>query len=149
MSAAAMSAIRQPRGVELTAFGERALDHARTALSHLEAIEREAMAQIGEETGAIRLAGFPGVFATVLPPLLRRFEARFTAASRVRTRCFASAAALPGRKSVCRGCSSLDCADLAIARHELPSPYGAISAADAQRSIVPARLIFFCSNITP
>ncbi|WP_237154137.1 LysR family transcriptional regulator [Oryzibacter oryziterrae] len=66
--------IRQPRGVELTAFGERALEHARTALSHLEAIEREAMALIGEETGAIRLAGFPSVFATVLPPLLRRFR---------------------------------------------------------------------------
>jgi DNA-binding transcriptional LysR family regulator len=66
--------IRQPRGVELTAFGERALDHARTALSHLQAIEREAMALIGEETAAIRLAGFPSVFATVLPPLLRRFR---------------------------------------------------------------------------
>ncbi len=32
------------------------------------------MALIGEETGAIRLAGFPSVFATVLPPLLRRFR---------------------------------------------------------------------------
>lgn len=30
---------------------------------------------IGEKTGAIRLAGFPSVFATVLPPLLRRFRA--------------------------------------------------------------------------
>jgi DNA-binding transcriptional LysR family regulator len=66
--------VRQPRGVELTAFGERALDHARAALSHLEAIEKEAMALNGEETGALRLAGFPSVFATILPPLLRRFR---------------------------------------------------------------------------
>jgi DNA-binding transcriptional LysR family regulator len=66
--------VRHPRGVELTAFGERALEHARAALSHLEAIEKEAMALIGGETGAIRLAGFPSVFATVLPPLLRRFR---------------------------------------------------------------------------
>lgn len=66
--------VRQPRGVELTAFGERALDHARAALSHLEAIEKEAMALNGEETSALRLAGFPSVFATILPPLLRRFR---------------------------------------------------------------------------
>jgi len=67
--------VRQPRGVELTAFGERTLEHARAALSHLEAIERDAMAMAGEDAGAIRLAGFPSVFATVLPPLLRRFRA--------------------------------------------------------------------------
>ena len=67
--------IRQPRGVELTAFGESALDHVRAALSHLEAIEKEAMALTGEDLGAIRLAGFSSVFATVLPPLLRRFRA--------------------------------------------------------------------------
>ncbi len=67
--------VRRPRGVELTAFGERTLEHARAALTHLEAIEREAMALTDEDSGAIRLAGFPSVFATVLPPLLRRFRA--------------------------------------------------------------------------
>jgi len=65
---------RQPRGVELTAFGERTLEHARAALAHLESIEKEAMALTGEDAGPIRLAGFPSVFATVLPPLLRRFR---------------------------------------------------------------------------
>lgn len=66
--------VRQRHGVELTAFGERALDHARSAFSHLESIQREAAAATGEETGSIRIAAFPSVFATVLPPLLRRFR---------------------------------------------------------------------------
>lgn len=68
--------VRQRHGVELTAFGERALDHARAALAHLEAIRQEAAQASGEEEGSIRLAAFPSVFATVLPPLLRRFRAR-------------------------------------------------------------------------
>lgn len=66
---------RQRHGVELTAFGERALDHARAALVHLEAIRNEAAEATGEEAGSVRIAAFPSVFATVLPPLLRRFRA--------------------------------------------------------------------------
>src|SRR5690348_13730466 len=63
--------VRQRRGVELTAFGEQALHHARAAFSHLEAIRKEAAAGAGEEAGSVRIAAFPSVFATVLPPLLR------------------------------------------------------------------------------
>ncbi len=66
--------VRQRHGVQLTAFGERALDHARAAFAHLEAIRQEAAQATGEETGSIRIAAFPSVFATVLPPLLRRFR---------------------------------------------------------------------------
>lgn len=66
--------VRQRHGVELTAFGERALDHARAALVHLEAIRTEAAEVTGEEAGSVRIAAFPSVFATVLPPLLRRFR---------------------------------------------------------------------------
>lgn len=66
--------VRQRHGVELTAFGERALDHARAAFAHLESIRQEAAAAAGEESGSIRIAAFPSVFATVLPPLLRRFR---------------------------------------------------------------------------
>ncbi|MBB3929601.1 DNA-binding transcriptional LysR family regulator [Kaistia hirudinis] len=65
---------RQRHGVELTAFGERALHHARAAFAHLEAIRKEAAEATGEEAGSVRIAAFPGVFATVLPPLLRRFR---------------------------------------------------------------------------
>lgn len=66
--------VRQRHGVELTAFGERALDHARAAFAHLESVRQEAMEVTGEETGSIRIAALPSVFATVLPPLLRRFR---------------------------------------------------------------------------
>lgn len=65
---------RQRYGVELTAFGERALEHARAAFSHLQAIRREAAEATGEDSGPVRIAAFPSVFATILPPLLRRFR---------------------------------------------------------------------------
>jgi DNA-binding transcriptional LysR family regulator len=67
--------VRRRHGVELTAFGEQALAHARAAFGHLEAIRLEAAQAQGEETGSLRIAAFPSVFATVLPPLLRRFRA--------------------------------------------------------------------------
>lgn len=67
--------VRQRQGVELTAFGERALEHARTACAHLDAIGREAREAAGQEHGSLRIAAFPSVIATVLPPLLRRFHA--------------------------------------------------------------------------
>lgn len=66
--------VRQRHGVALTAFGEQALDHARAAFVHLEAIRRDAATLTGEESGSVRIAAFPSVFATVLPPLLRRFR---------------------------------------------------------------------------
>lgn len=66
--------VRQRHGIELTAFGERALDHARAAFTHLEAIRHEAAEAKGEQIGSVRIAAFPSVFATVLPPLLRRFR---------------------------------------------------------------------------
>lgn len=66
---------RQRYGVELTAFGEQALEHARAAFSHLEAIRRKAAEATGEDSAPVRIAAFPSVFATILPPLLRRFRA--------------------------------------------------------------------------
>lgn len=68
--------VRHRHGVELTAFGERVLEHARAALGHLDAIRKAAAEAAGEEDGSLRLAAFPSVFATVLPPLLRRFRSR-------------------------------------------------------------------------
>ncbi|WP_425640389.1 LysR family transcriptional regulator [Agrobacterium radiobacter] len=65
---------RHRHGVELTAFGERALHHARAALAHLDAIGKEAAEAAGEEAVSVRIAAFPSVFSTVLPPLLRRFR---------------------------------------------------------------------------
>lgn len=66
--------VRHRHGVELTAFGERALDHAHAAYAHLAAIRRDAAETKGVDSGSVRIAAFPSVFATVLPPLLRRFR---------------------------------------------------------------------------
>jgi DNA-binding transcriptional LysR family regulator len=66
--------VRQRHGVELTAFGQGALDHARAIVAHLEAIRKEAAETLGEKVGSLRIAAFPSIFATVLPPLLRRFR---------------------------------------------------------------------------
>ncbi|MET0258871.1 MAG: LysR family transcriptional regulator [Methylobacterium sp.] len=68
--------VRQRHGVELTAFGEQAIRHARAALDHLEALRQAARSATADETGSLRIAAFPSVFATVLPSLLRRFRSR-------------------------------------------------------------------------
>ncbi|SFV17404.1 DNA-binding transcriptional regulator, LysR family [Methylobacterium sp. 174MFSha1.1] len=52
------------------------MHHAQAVASHLDAIRREARASRSEEAGSLRLAAFLSVFATVLPPLLRRFRTR-------------------------------------------------------------------------
>ncbi len=69
--------VRQRHGVALTALGERVLHHAQAVASHLDAIRREARVGGSLESGSLRLAAFPSVFATVLPPLLRRFRTRY------------------------------------------------------------------------
>jgi len=66
--------VRHRRGADLTAAGERVADHARAALDALGRIRGEADAARGLAEGKVRLAGFPSVFATLLPPLLRRFR---------------------------------------------------------------------------
>lgn len=68
---------RQRHGTELTAFGEQALKHAQAAFAHIEAIRKEAAEVIGKESGSVRIAAFPSIFATLLPPLLRRFRALY------------------------------------------------------------------------
>ncbi|MBS0521020.1 MAG: LysR family transcriptional regulator [Proteobacteria bacterium] len=68
--------VRHRRGADLTAAGERVAAHARTALDALGRIKGEADAARGLASGTVRLAGFPSVFATLLPPLLRRFRTR-------------------------------------------------------------------------
>jgi DNA-binding transcriptional LysR family regulator len=60
--------VRQPDGVFLTAFGERALEHARRAMKHLNAIQTEAAIEAGRQAVSLRLAAFASVYATILPP---------------------------------------------------------------------------------
>ena len=65
---------RERRQTVPTALGLRVADEARAmlgALHRIQALSREAS---GAEGGTLRLASFPMVFSTVLPPVLRRFR---------------------------------------------------------------------------
>ncbi len=65
---------RERRQTVPTAVGMQVIEHARTMLSSLEKIQAVADASKGLARGSIRLASFPMVLASVLPPLLRQFR---------------------------------------------------------------------------
>ena len=60
--------------VRPTALGERVLPHARAALASVGTLEDAARSP--QLTGVVRLASVTTVYRAVLPPLLRRWEAR-------------------------------------------------------------------------
>lgn len=68
--------VRARRDVVVTAFGEQVLRHARAMLTQFEAIRALADAGRGLNTGRIRLATFPSVLGTLLPPMLSAFKRR-------------------------------------------------------------------------
>ncbi len=65
---------RERRQTMPTALGGEVVGHARAMLSSLAAIQQLADGARGLQRGRIRLAGFPSVFALLLPPLLRQFR---------------------------------------------------------------------------
>lgn len=70
---------RERRQTVPTALGLRVADEARVMLDawrRIQALSHEAR---GEARGTLRLASFPMVFATILPPVLRRFRQRYPA----------------------------------------------------------------------
>lgn len=74
---AAALVVRHRRGADLTAVGERVVAHAREALGALDRMRGEADSARGVAEGKLRLAGFPSVFAALLPSVLRRFRTRY------------------------------------------------------------------------
>ncbi len=64
---------RGRRGAVATAVGEEIVRESRAVLAGLDAIRRKADAASGVAQGRLRLAAFPSVFSTLLPPILRRF----------------------------------------------------------------------------
>lgn len=66
--------IRDNRQALPTAIGLQVLEQARVMLGALAQIRREVETARGIPQGSLRLAGFPVVLATFLPPLLRRFN---------------------------------------------------------------------------
>ncbi|WP_131828911.1 LysR family transcriptional regulator, partial [Mycolicibacterium conceptionense] len=65
---------RHRDGVTLTAAGERAAEHARHAVSHLELMRTEVAALAGQLTGTLRVASLPFATGTMLAPRLRAFS---------------------------------------------------------------------------
>ena len=80
----ALALIEQTLGVQLfsrenrqtlpTAIGLSVIEHARSMVGALESIRSTVDAAKGVQRGTIRLASFPMVLATFLPPLLRQFR---------------------------------------------------------------------------
>ena len=62
---------RGRRGAVATAVGEEIVRESRAVLAGLDAIRRKADAASGVAQGRLRLAAFPSVFSTLLPPILR------------------------------------------------------------------------------
>ena len=65
---------RERRRTAPTALGLRVADEARAMLDALQRIQALSLAEAGTARQTLRLASFPMVFATVLPPVLRRFR---------------------------------------------------------------------------
>lgn len=65
---------RENRQTVPTAIGVPVIEQARTMLGALDAIRSTVDAAKGVQRGTIRLASFPLVLATFLPPLLRQFN---------------------------------------------------------------------------
>ncbi|MFY0479488.1 LysR family transcriptional regulator [Achromobacter marplatensis] len=65
---------RERRQTVPTALGLRVADEARTMLGALHRIQTLSREARGAAGGTLRLASFPMVFSTVLPPVLRRFR---------------------------------------------------------------------------
>ena len=66
--------IRDHRRALPTAIGLQVLEQARVMLGALAQIRRQVDSARGIPQGSLRLAGFPVVLATFMPPLLRRFN---------------------------------------------------------------------------
>lgn len=65
---------RERRQTLPTALGLRVADEARAMLDALRRIQDMAQDARGAARGTLRLASFPMVFSTILPPVLRRFR---------------------------------------------------------------------------
>lgn len=68
--------VRERRQVEITALGQRVIEHARIMLGGLQAIRALADDSQGLSGARIRLASFPSLVSSLLPALLRDFQRR-------------------------------------------------------------------------
>jgi DNA-binding transcriptional LysR family regulator len=69
--------VREWEGLRLSEAGQRLLPHIEQALGNLDAIRAEAAGLSQLKTGNLRVAAVPSLLATILPPIMRDYGARF------------------------------------------------------------------------
>lgn len=69
--------VREWEGLRLSEAGQRLLPHIERAIVNLDAIRAEAAGLSELKTGNLRVAAVPSLLATILPPMLREYAARF------------------------------------------------------------------------
>ena len=69
--------VREWEGLRLSEAGLRLLPHIERALGNLDAIRAEAAGVSQLKAGNLRIAAVPSLLATILPPIIREYGARF------------------------------------------------------------------------
>lgn len=120
---------RERRQLCVTALGERVVEQARAMVSSFDAIRALASQGKGLASGRIRLASFPSVISTVLPPLVRAFQRRHPGIDVV---------ALEGTDEEVEAWLLADTVDVGVVMNPLPQRRAAILGRDAWVGVVPA-----------
>ncbi len=121
--------IRDRRAVGVTAFGEQVVGHARAMLAQFDAIRALSHAAQGLHAGRIRLASFPSVLTTILPPLLHAFKRSHPGIDIV---------ALEGSDEEVEAWLAEDTIELGVVLNPAPARQAVIIGRDAWVAVVPA-----------
>lgn len=119
---------RERRYIGLTALGEQVIDHARAMLLCFEAIRALSDESRGLGLRRIRLASFPSVISTVLPPLLRAFQRRHPGVELV---------ALEGTDEEVEAWLANDTVDLGVVLNPEAERHAMILGQDAWMAVLP------------
>jgi DNA-binding transcriptional LysR family regulator len=120
---------RERREVSVTALGEQVLVHARAMLAQFDQIRALADTAQGLHAGRIRVATFPSVLATVLPPLLSSFKRRHPGIEVV---------ALEGTDDEVEDWLAQDAVELGVVLNPAPQRHAVILGRDAWVAVLPA-----------
>lgn len=120
---------RERRQLCVTALGERVVEQAREMLSRFDAIRMLAAEGSGLNSGRIRLASFPSVISTVLPPLVRAFQRRHPGIEVV---------ALEGTDEEVEAWLLADTVELGVVMNPAPERRAVIIGQDAWVAVLPA-----------
>jgi DNA-binding transcriptional LysR family regulator len=69
--------VRSARGLQLSELGSRLLPHVQQALAAVDAMRDELGGFAGLSNGSLRISAVPSIAGTILPKLIREFNARY------------------------------------------------------------------------